>query len=122
MSKIIPILRTYDYDKTIEFYVKWLGFTLDWEHVFEPAIPRYMQITLRDLVIHLSEHYGDGSPGHHIMVEDFTGLRAYHEQLIAAKYKYNRPGLEVPFWDENCITVTVIDPVGNRITFVEKVK
>jgi len=26
------------------------------------------------------------------------------------------------FWDENLIMVTVIDPVGNRITFIGKVQ
>lgn len=122
MSKVIPTLRIYDYDKTIEFYVNWLGFKVDFEHVFEPGMPRFLQVSLRDIILHLSEHHGDGSPNVHITVNDFTGLREYHEQLISAKYKYNRPGLEVPFWDENMITVTVIDPVGNRIRFIEKVK
>jgi hypothetical protein len=42
--------------------------------------------------------------------------------LIAKKYKYNRPGLEVPFWDEDSITMTVIDPVGNKIMFTETIK
>ncbi len=122
MSQVIPTLRIYDYDKTIEFYVSWLGFKIDFEHTFEPGMPRYMQVSLRDVILHLSEHHGDGSPGVHITVQDFEGLKEYHEKLIAAKYKYNRPGLEVPFWDENMITVTVIDPVGNRIRFTEKVR
>ena len=122
MSTIIPTLRIFDYDKTIEFYVDWLGFKIDWMHVFAPGAPRFMQVSLRDVILYLSEHHGDGSPGVNITVQNFTGLRDYHAQLIAAKYKYNGPGLEVPFWDENCITVTVTDPVGNKITFVEKVK
>ena len=122
MSGVVPTLRIYDYDKTVEFYVNWLGFTIDFTHTFEPGAPKFMQISLRDIILHLSEHHGDGSPGVHITVNNFNGLRAYHEQLIAAKYKYNRPALEVPFWDDGCITITVIDPVGNRIRFIEKVK
>jgi len=122
MSKVIPILRIYDYDKTIEFYVNWLGFKIEMVHEFEPGTtPKYIVASLRDIVLHLSEHHGDGSPGVHINISDFEGLKEYHEKLIAAKYKYNRPGLEVPFWDENKITVTVIDPVGNCIHFFEKV-
>jgi len=122
MSVTIPILRIYDYDKTIEFYVGWLGFKIDFEHEFEPGAPKFMQVSLRDVVLHLSEHHGDGSPGVHINIQGFIGLKEYHGKLIAAKYKYNRPGLEVPFWDEGTIAVTVIDPVGNRITFTEKLK
>jgi catechol 2,3-dioxygenase-like lactoylglutathione lyase family enzyme len=122
MSTIIPTLRIFDYDKTIEFYVDWLGFKIDWTHTFEPGMPKFMQVSLRDVVLYLSEHHGDGSPGVHITIDGFEGLKEYHEQLIAKNYKYNRPGLDVPFWDENTITVTVIDPVGNTITFTEKVK
>jgi catechol 2,3-dioxygenase-like lactoylglutathione lyase family enzyme len=123
MSIIKPTLRIFDYDKTIEFYVNWLGFTVDWMHEFEAGTtPKFLQASLRDIVLYLSEHHGDGSPGIHITIADFEGLEVYHRQLIAKKYKYNRPGLEVPFWDENTITMTVIDPVGNKITFTEKIK
>ncbi len=122
MSIIKPTVRIFDYDKTIEFYVDWLGFKIDFTHTFEPGTPKFMQVSLRDVVLYLSEHHGDGSPGIQITIEGFEGLKAYHEQLIAKKYKYNRPGLEVAFWDPAVITVTVIDPVGNRIKFTEKVK
>jgi hypothetical protein len=90
-------------------------------HEFESGTtPKFLQVSLRDVVLFLSAHHGDGSPGVHITVEDFKRLRQYHHELISKKYKYNLPGLEIPFWDSGAITVTVIDPVGNRITFVEK--
>ncbi len=122
MSVIKPVLRIFDYDKTIEFYVDWLGFKIDWTHVFEPDTPRFMQLSLKDVMLFLSEHHGDSSPGVHIHIMDFEGLEEYHRQITAKKYKYNRPGLEVPFWDENAITMAVIDPFGNKLTFTEKVK
>ena len=122
MPIVKPTLRIFDYDKTIEFYVDWLGFKVDWTHTFEPGAPKYMQVSLGDVIFHLSEHHGDGSPGVRVTVDEFKGLREYHKQLIDKKYKYNRPGLEIPFWDPDSITVTVIDPVGNRITFIEKEK
>ena len=53
----------FDYDKTIEFYVDWMGFTINWEHTFEPGTPRFIQVSQQDLVFFLSEHHGDGSPG-----------------------------------------------------------
>jgi hypothetical protein len=33
---IIPILRIFSEEKAREFYLEYLGFTLDWEHRFEP--------------------------------------------------------------------------------------
>ena len=122
MSVIKPIFRVFDYDKAIEFYVDWLGFTIDWEHEFEPGTPKYLQVSLRDIILHLSEHHGDGSPGSHINIDEFENLRAYNRQLQDKKYKYGRPGLEVPEWDEKTINMTVHDPFGNRITFGEVVK
>jgi catechol 2,3-dioxygenase-like lactoylglutathione lyase family enzyme len=122
MSTITPILRIFDYDKAIEFYVNWLGFKVDWEHEFEPGTtPKYIQVSLRDLVFHLSEHHGDASPGSHIRVNYFEGLRAYNKELNDKKYKYGRPGLQVPEWNQKTIYMTVHDPFGNRITFNEDV-
>lgn len=120
MSIVKPILRIFDYDKAVEFYINWLGFTIDWLHEFEPGhSPKFMQITLRDIAFNLSEHHGDGCPGAHIRIDDFSGLREYHKLLIDKKYKYNRPGLEIPEWNPNSIEVTVNDPFGNSITFTE---
>src|ERR1700748_3916717 len=120
MSKVIPILRIFDYDKMVEFYVNWLGFKIDWEHEFEPGItPKYVQVTLRDIVFQLSEHHGDASPGTHVSIDDFKELRAYNKELNDKRYKYGRPGLEIPEWNKNSISMTVYDPFGNRITFNE---
>ncbi|QEM14108.1 glyoxalase superfamily protein [Mucilaginibacter rubeus] len=121
MSITKPILRIFDYDKAIEFYITWLGFKTDWEHKPE-GVPVYIQISLRDVVLYLSEHHGDASPGSHVAIDDFTELRDYHAHLIAKKYKYNRPGLEVPEWNDKAIMMTVHDPFGNRLTFSEELK
>jgi catechol 2,3-dioxygenase-like lactoylglutathione lyase family enzyme len=119
MTTVKPIIRIFNYDKAVEFYINWLGFKVDWKH--QPDnVPLYMQISLRDVILHLSEHHGDASPGAHINIDDFTGLRAYHQQLIDKNYKYNRPGLEVPEWNPKTINVTVYDPFGNRLTFGEE--
>lgn len=119
MSTIKPILRIFNYDKAIEFYINWLGFKTDWEHKPNHA-PIYMQVSLRDVVFYLSEHHGDASPGAHIFVEGFSSLKDFHTQITDKKYKYNTPGLEVPEWNPKAITVTVSDPFGNRITFLEE--
>jgi catechol 2,3-dioxygenase-like lactoylglutathione lyase family enzyme len=119
MAIVKPILRIFDYDKAVEFYVNWLGFKIDWKHQPDGS-PLYMQVSLRDVMLHLSEHHGDSSPGAHIFIDGFAGLRAYQKNLVDQEYKYNRPGLEVPEWNLNAITVTVHDPFGNRLTFVEE--
>lgn len=121
MAIIKPILRIFDYDKAIEFYVNWLGFKIDWEHEFEPGTtPKYIQVSLGDIVLHLSEHHGDGSPGTHINIDDFKGLAEYNKVLKDKKYKYGRPGLETPDWNPKTINMTVHDPFGNQLIFGEE--
>ncbi len=113
-NNVKPILRIFDYHKAIEFYVNWLGFTVDWEHRFDDNAPIYMQISLGGIELHLSEHHGDCSPGAHIHI-DCSGLKEFHKVLIDKKYKYNRPGLERTF--NGSWAVTVNDPFFNKITF-----
>lgn len=62
-NRTIPILRMFSVEKAKEFYVGYLGFQLDWEHKFPEVAPIYMQVSRAGLILHLSEHYGDGSPG-----------------------------------------------------------
>ena len=112
----IPILRSYDEAKAREFYLDWLGFVVDWEHRFEPGMPLYMQVSRAGIVLHISEHHGDGSPGAHVRV-NIKGIHELHAELIGKNYKNNRPGLERPDWGGT--ELTVIDPVNNRITFAE---
>ena len=117
VEKTIPILRIFDYQKTIEFYVDWLGFEIVWEHRFEENAPLYMEVKKDNLTLHLSEHHGDGTPGNRVFVW-CKGLKEYHQQLIDKKYKYNRPGFEETFYSSWCVQVD--DPFGNKILFNEK--
>lgn len=121
MPTIKPILRIFDYNKAIEFYIGWLGFTKDWEHTFGENSPVYMQVSLNSISIHLSEHHGDGTPGTRIFIEEFTGLKEYHKKLTEKNYKYNKPGLEKAFWDEHVITMEVTDPFNNMLYFTERI-
>lgn len=114
-----PILRIFDYIKTIEFYVDWLGFKIDWEDKPENT-PSYMQVSLGNIVIHLSEHHGDCSPGGRIYIENFLGLGNYHKKLLDKQYKFNRPGISKTPWNNELDCMEVIDPFGNRLTFTGK--
>ena len=118
-EQVIPVLRIFDYAKAIEFYIDWLGFTINWEHRFEDNTPVYMEVEKDGAILHLSEHHGDGTPGTNVMIW-CTGVAAYHQQLIDKKYKYNRPGLEETFY--GALAFTANDPFNNRIIFNEKIQ
>ena len=120
MSTVKPILRIFEYQKAVGHYIGWLGFSIDWEHRFEEGSPVYMQVSCRDIVLHLSEHSGDGTPGTKVFIDDFEGLATYHQELLDKKYKYNRPGISAPFYDENALEVVVIDPFHNQLVLVER--
>ncbi len=62
-GRAVPIFRIFSLEKALEFYVDFLGFKVDWQHRFEPDAPVYMQVSRDGLVIRLSEHHGDGTPG-----------------------------------------------------------
>ena len=113
---IIPVLRIFDEAKAREFYLDFLACKVDWEHRFAPDLPLYMQISRAGLVLHLSEHHGDGSPGAHVFVEA-TSLDALHAELSGRNYRFNRPSIEERPWKAR--TLKVIDPFGNQIMFNE---
>lgn len=114
----IPILRMFDEAKANEFYVAFLGFTIDWQHRFEDGLPLYMQISKDTCILHLSEHHGDGSPGASLRIET-TELDAFHKTLLAKQYRYARPDIEETPWGSRDMSIR--DPFGNRLTFTETV-
>lgn len=114
--RTIPLLRSFEEAKAKEFYVGWLGFTVDWEHRFEPGLPLFMQVSRDEIVFQITEHHGDGSPGVHVTVL-VKGLEAFHAELTAKNYKNGRPGLHKPEWGG--LDMTLHDPAGNQITFRE---
>ena len=115
--KTTPILRMFDVRKAREFYLDFLGFKVDFEHRFEPSLPLYMPVSLGSVILHLSEHHGDCSPGAKVIIET-TGLKDYHADILAKGYGYMRPGLEKEPWGD--VTMTVIDPFTNRLVFSER--
>lgn len=115
-SRTIPVLRIFSVDKAMEFYVDYLGFTVDWEHRFEEGLPLYMQVSRDGFVLHLSEHHGDATPGSRAFIVT-QGVEALHAELAAKNYGYLRPGIQQAPWGATVLEVT--DPFGNRITFNE---
>ncbi len=118
-TQVIPILRIFDVAKADEFYVGYLGFSVDWSHRFDENAPLYRQISRGGLALHLSEHHGDGSSGAHLRIM-MTGVRAFHREISAKGYRYARPGLETTEW--NTMEVGVGDPFGNHLSFCERME
>jgi catechol 2,3-dioxygenase-like lactoylglutathione lyase family enzyme len=115
-KRVVPIFRIFSLEKAREFYLDFLGCKVDWDHRFAPDAPVYMRVSRGDLVLHLSEHHGDGTPGS-IAYVYMTGVADLHRELIEKQYRYNRPGLQQQDWGMTELTVT--DPFNNRITFGE---
>lgn len=83
--------------------------------------PKYLQISFRDIVIHLTEHHGDCSPGASVYIAQFENLEEFHAHLTAKNYAFNKPGLEITPWDLKQKCMEVIDPFGNRLSFSETI-
>lgn len=113
----VPILRIFDRDKAVEFYVGYLGFTLDWEHGHADHSPLYARVSRGRAVLHLSEHHGDASPGGAALVP-IADVTALHAELHARPYDYAHPGVRDEDWGR---VMVVIDPFHNRIVFHQPV-
>lgn len=118
-TAVTPMLRIFDVQKALDFYVGFLGFAVDWEHRFGDDFPLYMQVSRGGVALHLTEHHGDACPGSHIFITT-TDIAQYHKDITAKGYSFSRPGLDTPPWDENAKVIDVSDPFGNRITFTDK--
>ncbi|WP_439135316.1 glyoxalase superfamily protein [Pseudomaricurvus sp.] len=112
----IPIIRIFDEDKAKEFYLDFLGMSLDWEHRFETNYPIYMQVSKGGLVFHLSEHSGDCSPGSKNFVK-VSDLDTLFQEIASRPYRYCKPSIDQAPWGGRCFTV--IDPFSNKILFSE---
>jgi catechol 2,3-dioxygenase-like lactoylglutathione lyase family enzyme len=116
-GRLTPVLRIFSIEKAREFYCDWLGFKIDWEHKFDDVAPLFMQISRGGLVLFLSEHHGDGTPGTKLYV-DMTGVEEFHAEIMGKTYGYMRPDLAPT--EHGTLEFYVIDPFGNRIHFSER--
>lgn len=116
IQRVIPLLRIFDERKAREFYLDFLGFTVEWEHRFDASAPLYMQVSRNGLSLHLTEHHGDCCPGSTIFLW-MTGLDEFHQEISERKYGYMRPGIEQTFYEARCMEV--VDACGNKLRFHE---
>jgi hypothetical protein len=112
----IPVLRSLDDARAREFYIDYLGFTIEWEHRFDPGSPLYMRLRRDRFIVDLSEHHGDGTPGSTIWVP-IGDVEALHRELQAKAYSRMNPGIDVD--SPGGPTMEVIDPFSNTIRFCQ---
>jgi uncharacterized glyoxalase superfamily protein PhnB len=116
---VIPVLRIFDVEKANEFYHRFLGFSVDWDHRFNASAPLYRQVSRGKLILHLSEHHGDGSPGVRVRVM-MRGVESFHQEITSRGYRYMNPGLATTPW--GTLETAVTDPFGNQIHFFEPIE
>lgn len=114
-DKPIPILRMFDEAKAREFYLDFLGFSVEFEHRFEADLPLYLGIGRAGLQLHLSEHHGDASPGSTVFVP-MHNIQLLRDELLGKRYGYGRPEIVQQGWGQ---VLEVHDPFGNRIRFCQ---
>ncbi|MEH7179329.1 glyoxalase superfamily protein [Neobacillus vireti] len=117
MKSVTPILRIFDVEFAKDFYLNFLGFSIDWEHRYGENFPLYCQVSKGNCILHLSEHFGDASPGTTLRIE-VEGIEHFHKTLISKDYKYAKPGLEMADWGD--AELRLGDPFGNKLVFYEK--
>ncbi|WP_207894502.1 glyoxalase superfamily protein [Tamaricihabitans halophyticus] len=112
----VPVLRVQRFDDVREFYLDFLGFTVEWEHRFEPSMPLYIRLTRGDTRLDLSEHHGDGTPGSVVWI-NVRNVYRLHAELEQKRYSSQRPGVEPDA--PGGPTLDVIDPSGNNLRFCQ---
>ncbi len=115
VHEVVPILRIFDTDKAREFYVDYLGMSVGFEHRFSDDAPVYLQVSRGDLVLHLSEHHGDATPGATVYVRA-AGLADLAAELTSKHYPFLNPGV---YTDELGTWLELTDPFGNRLRLHE---
>jgi catechol 2,3-dioxygenase-like lactoylglutathione lyase family enzyme len=115
-GRAVPVLRVQDEVRAREFYVDYLGFSVEWEHRFEPGLPLYLRIRRGQAVLDLSEHHGDGTPGTVVWVP-VTSADGFHAELSRRPHARLRPGIDRDA--PGGPTIQLVDPFGNVLRLCE---
>lgn len=114
MQPCVPILRSFDETLARGFYIGFLDFEVLFEHRFDTTAPLYLALRRDGCELHLSEHFGDASPGAavRIAVRDVVALS---RTLNDKNYRNAAPGVTHQPWGSDEMAIS--DPFGNRLVF-----
>jgi len=109
MHEVIPTLRVAKLAASRDFYVRALGFRLDWENADERG-ERFAQLSREGLLLYLSERAEDGV-GRGLVHLYVPSVDAWHAELfergVDAPLPQDRP------WGNR--EFRVVDPDGNQL-------
>ena len=113
-QRVIPALRITNYERSKTYYVTTLGFAVEWEHRFEPHFPVFMSVVRDGMRLYLSQHSGDCQVGGlvHFVIPDVDAWHAEFRTRGAVV-------AEAPNDDLGFRNMTVTDPDGNQLRFME---
>ena len=115
-TAVFPTLRMHDVSVAKRFYLDWLDCSVDWESEADDG-PVYMQVSRRQgLVLHLSSHHDDGTPGTVVLVE-MQGIEELHNEIAARPYPFFNPAIGPHPAGR---IMELIDPSSNRSRFFER--
>ena len=80
--------------------------------------PVYLQVSRGDVVLHLSGHHTDSSPGA-VARAEVRSLPSYHHQLINKGHLPILLTLGPAYWSNRVLEMEVTDPFGNCLIFCE---
>jgi uncharacterized glyoxalase superfamily protein PhnB len=102
-----------NWSRTRTFYVHGLGFTVDWEHRFEPGFPVFAQVSRGGLSLFLTEHKDDCKVGGaaYLIVDDVDAL---YREIRVRGVQASEPPSDTEW---HAREMTVIDPDGNKLRF-----
>jgi uncharacterized glyoxalase superfamily protein PhnB len=113
-SPAVPILRSFDESEARDFYLRYLGFSVVFEHRFAADLPLNMSVRRAGCEPHLSEHHGDATPGSAVRI-GVDDIDALHAKLTERGHPRLRPGVQDQPWGTR--EITLADPFGNRVIF-----
>jgi catechol 2,3-dioxygenase-like lactoylglutathione lyase family enzyme len=116
VAGVVPTLRMFDVATTKRFYVDYLGCSLDWEDGSGDE-PIDMQVSRGELLLQLSSHHDDGTPGSVVLVM-VRGVAELHAELRNKRYPFFNPA--VGPGPGGGLEMQVIDPASNRLRFYER--
>ena len=120
----VPILRSFDEGKAREFYIDFLGFTIDFGGPARGGdSPWYGQVSRAGATLQLTAQPYESGPGATVDIW-ITGLDDYRRELLAKDMAVFGPALGVPgiremHWGARVLTLP--DPFGNHLRISEPV-